>query len=826
MPDINVTKQSERNFEKAPRCAEGIIEAISDILLEVDRNGRYLNVWTEDPDMLARSREALIGRTVRDVFPPQQAAALVQAIQEADRDGGASGRVISLESPDGARRWFEHSLAKKSGATPAVDTFLLLSRDVTPRWQADQPPDAELARLRSVLQTIPDMIWLKDADGAYLACNRAFERLAGKRAPEIVGKTDHSLFDAELADFLCAKDRATIEARRTYIDERRVTYPDTGERALLETRKVPVFDADGNVTGVLAVARDITAHKGFEEMLTHREREFRTLVEHSPDMIIRYSRDFRHLYVNPIFAALLEVDASALIGKRGGGPQSIFYEQKLGEVFASGEDLEFELKWNPKDGRELCHLIKLVAEPGVDGTVETVLAVGRDITELYASREKIHRMAYYDQLTSLPNRALFDERLRQAIADTASARRWLIGVMMIDMDRFKGINDTMGHAVGDKLLREAAERLSVCVRCVDTVARFGGDEFAILLPEILDHSPLEDIARTIIDKFDERFVLNGKEVFVSCSIGIALYPTNGVEADDLIKYADSAMYLAKRSGRRSFRFYSKDLTVDASAHLLLESGLRRAIEREELELCYQPKVSLNTNEVIGSEALLRWMLPGVGLVPPNQFIPVAEETGLINDLGKWVLREACRTAAEWNAAGTVPHKVAVNLSAKQFQSPDLASMVDGILDETGCRPAWLELEITESLLLKEDDTILHTLSAFKSMGVAIAIDDFGTGYSALGYLARFPIDSLKIDRSFIQKVTTDRRHAELVKAILSFARCLGLQVVAEGVETAGQAAFLQANGCQAAQGFLYSKPLQKAKMASFPRHLDPDVWAK
>jgi EAL domain-containing protein (putative c-di-GMP-specific phosphodiesterase class I) len=314
-------------------------------------------------------------------------------------------------------------------------------------------------------------------------------------------------------------------------------------------------------------------------------------------------------------------------------------------------------------------------------------------------------------------------------------------------------------------------------------------------------------------------------VFVSCSIGIALYPADSVEADDLMKYADSAMYLAKRSGRRSFRFYSKDLTVDATAHLLLESELRHAIERGELELHYQPKVSLRDNEVIGSEALLRWKRPGVGLVPPSQFIPIAEETGLIADLGKWVLREACRTAAEWNAGDAALHKVAVNLSARQFQFRDLAGMVGEILDETACRPEWLELEITESVLLEEDGSILSTLSALKCMGLSIAIDDFGTGYSALSYLARFPIDTLKIDRSFVQKMTTDRRHAELVKAILLIAQCLGQQVVAEGVETAEQGTFLQVNGCQVAQGFLYSKPLPKPDMTLMPRYLELDAVA-
>lgn len=442
---------------------------------------------------------------------------------------------------------------------------------------------------------------------------------------------------------------------------------------------------------------------------------------------------------------------------------------------------------------------------------------GQLLDALARMDQQLRQMIYYDPLTSLPNRFLFTECLKQMIVAVPSAQHKLNGVMMIDMDRFKGVNDSMGHAVGDELLRKAAERLRACVRAGDTVARLGGDEFAVLLPDILRQDDLEEIARTIIDKFEEHFMLNEKEVFVSCSIGVALHPTDSAGADDLMKYADSAMYHAKRSGRRGFRFYTKALTLDAATRLALDSELRRAIERGELELHYQPKVSLQNNEVIGSEALLRWCRPGIGLVSPNEFIPLAEETGLIVDLGKWVFREACRTAVEWNAGDVAPHTVAVNLSARQFQYQDLTSTVDEIMSETGCRPEWLELEITESLLLAEDDTILNTLSAFKSRGLSIAIDDFGTGYSALGYLARFPIDTLKIDSSFVQKATTDRRHAELVKAILSIARCLGHRVVAEGVETAEQAAFLHENGCQVAQGFLYSRPLPKPGMATLPR---------
>ncbi len=581
----------------------------------------------------------------------------------------------------------------------------------------------------------------------------------------------------------------------------------------------------------------VAERRRIETMVAEREREFRTIVEHSPDIIIRYDRTLRRVYVNPVFAALAggEKGAAGLIGQRprelplssdailSGGVDAVVFEAKLEEVFRTGENLEFEAasRWHDDGTPGSCYLVKMAPEFSENGAVESVLAVARDITELNASRKHIEWMAYHDPLTSASNRTFFGECLRAVVAVPSDGAECKAAVMMVDMDRFKDVNDTMGHAVGDEMLREAVNRLRACVRAEDEVARFGGDEFAILIRDPRSRADVESIAQRIIEQFNQRFLLDGSDVFVSCSIGIALYPSDSTCSDDLIRYADSAMYLAKRSGRRDFRFYAKDLTLDAAARLGLESQLHRAIEFEEFELRYHPKVTLRDRTVIGSEALLRWNRPGVGLVSPDTFIAIAEESGLIVDVGKWVLQEACRSAVEWNANAHSTHKIAVNLSARQFQAAGFGSSVARVLEETGCRPEWLEFEITESVLLEENEAVLATLGWFRRMGISIAIDDFGTGYSSLSYLARFPIDVLKIDRTFVQKVATDRRHAELVKAILSIARCFGQQVVAEGVETLEQAEFLERNGCTIAQGFLYSKPLPKHEMRLLPERLEP-----
>ena len=693
-------------------------------------------------------------------------------------------------------------------------------RDVTERKRLEALLAEREREFRTLVENVKDVVVRYDCDCRRIYVNPAWEKVNGMKAQDVLGKTLQEAA-GRIAPMVADLDRFLKCVLSSGLpDSIEVCWDDAkGERVCYELDATLEFDETGNVVSVLTVARDISERKRLEKELAAREHEFRTLVENSADTVARYGHDLRRLYVNPAFSAMAEGRLDTLLGTKPsefpGGINADIYESKIEEVFKRREDAEFELKWPDKEGRETCSLISLTPEFGPDGEVASVLAVGRNITELHAYRQRIHQMAFYDTLTSLPNRSLFNDRLRQMITD-ASWHGQLAGVMMIDMDRFKVVNDTMGHPVGDELLRETASRLNFCVRAYDTVARLGGDEFAILLPEIRSGDDLGRIASKILELFNEPFLLEGKEVFVSCSIGIALYPGDSSDGDDLVKFADSAMYFAKRSGRNNFRFYSTDLTHSANERLSIESEMRRAIERGELELYYQPKVLLENGLLVGSEALLRWNHPRRGMVPPDQFIGIAEDCGLIVEIGEWVLREACLAACEWNGVNRPLHKVAVNLSARQFQANDLVKMVCGILDETGCYPEWIELEITESLLLDEEGEVLEVLKAFRSLGITIAIDDFGTGYSALSYLAKFPINTLKIDRSFVRSIMADNYRAELVKAILSIARCLGQQVVAEGVETPDQAGFLQAHGCQIAQGFLYSKPLPKPDFQMLP----------
>lgn len=552
-----------------------------------------------------------------------------------------------------------------------------------------------------------------------------------------------------------------------------------------------------------------------DQELAKSERQFRKLVENSRDMICRYDRQHRRLYVNPSQVALTGATADELLGKTPmefpGEDYCILFEDNLAQVFDEGTPLEFEMEWTFRGSKKHECLVQLTPEFANDGSVESVLAVLRDVTELRASRQRLYEMAYYDSLTSLPNRTMMNDRLSQAIQD-ASRRHSTVAVLLLDLDRFKSVNDSLGHDAGDELLQEVTRRLTSVLRSEDTVARLGGDEFVIIVPDVAGRAELSQIAQQVLHSIGLPCRLQGTEIFISGSIGIALFPSDAGIENDLLRHADAAMYEAKRSGRNAYRFYEKRLTTAANKRLLVETGLRHAVTRNELELHFQPKVSFADGRIIGSEALLRWRSHQLGFLSPNEFIGVAEDLGLIIEIGEWVLREACTAARDWNINRSATHKVAINLSVGQFRDKDLVKKISVILAETGCRPEWIELEITETLLLNDSEGVLETLTQLRQLGITIAIDDFGTGYSSLSYLANFPIDILKIDRSFVQAIATDSRRAELVKVVLSLAACLGQKVVAEGVETPEQASFLREHDCDYAQGWLFSRALPRKDM--------------
>jgi diguanylate cyclase (GGDEF)-like protein len=460
--------------------------------------------------------------------------------------------------------------------------------------------------------------------------------------------------------------------------------------------------------------------------------------------------------------------------------------------------------------------------------VRYVLRASRAAEEIRNNEAQIHHLAFYDSLTHLPNRRLYTDRLNQALASAKRHTR-TVATLFLDLDRFKRVNDTLGHNVGDKLLRSVADRLLSCLRQTDyvarpegdddtpLVARIGGDEFFILLTEMAHAEDAAKVAGRVLQTLSQPFTLEGHEIRITPSIGIAVYPADGADVDMLLKNADTALYHAKDQGRNNYQFYTQSMNATALKRLTLEGYLSKALEREELRVYYQPQVNILSGRIVGMEALVRWQHPELGLVSPVEFIPLAEESGLIIPIGEWVLRTACTQNAAWQAEGFAPLRLSVNLSGKQFQEKNLAETVEKALLASGMAPQCLELELTESMLMQKVDATIKTLHELKGLGLRLSIDDFGTGYSSLSYLKRFPIDTLKVDQSFVRDLTTDPDSAALTSAIIAMAHGLKLSVIAEGVETPEHLAFLKDHHCEEAQGYLFSKPIPAE---AFTRYLE------
>ena len=561
------------------------------------------------------------------------------------------------------------------------------------------------------------------------------------------------------------------------------------------------------VSSVAAQLGSVIQRKRTEAALRHRESELRAIIEAEPECVKIMSADGILLQMNAAGLAMIEARAEEVIGKPIWQLLMPDYREPFRHFAKNvlrGEKgkIEFEIVGLKGTHRWLeMHAVRLV-----DDGAPMLLSVTRDITERKLAERRLSYLAHNDHLTGLPNRMQFIERLEQSMVEADHNER-LVGIVFLDLDRFKYINDSLGHEAGDTLLQELAMRLSGAVRRGDTIARFSGDEFALVLADMAHVDDATQVAQKILDVFKQPFRLSGRELFLTASLGITLYPFDDRDASGLLRNADVAMYRAKESGRNSYQFYAVEMTAKATERLSLENDLRSALDRGELLLHYQPIADCRTGRLLGMEALLRWNHPSRGMISPLQFIPLAEETGLIVPIGEWVLRTACEQCKGWHRLGYPSLSVAVNLSVRQFHRQDLAASIHNILQATGLNPASLILELTESLIMQQADASIATLRELKAMDIRLSVDDFGTGYSSLSYLKRFPIDTLKIDKSFVRDIPGDADDAAIAGAVITMAHSLGLKVVAEGVETAEQLRFLREHNCDTMQGYYFSRPL-------------------
>ncbi len=576
--------------------------------------------------------------------------------------------------------------------------------------------------------------------------------------------------------------------------------------------KVVEFDDQGEPLRLTGTYRDITEKKNSEEKI----RLLATLFEITSDAVIILQSDFDILTINKAFTTITSYTVEELLGQPVKKLTSMYGERLYAQMRHALVDQGYwqgEFEAQRKNGEQYVLSFRMTAVTDIGGNISHYIGVGSDITEQKKSVQKLRYMASHDSLTKLPNRSLLVDRLNHALAATKRKKNQL-AVVFFDLDRFKQINDNLGHDIGDQLLIQIAERLTSSIRDSDTVARLGGDEYMLIIEDITDPKSVSLVARSILVQFEDAFHVKGHEIRVTPSLGISLHPENGDTSEELIKNADIAMYAAKSKGRNNYQYYTPEMNQKARGRLTMENHLRVALERNELFLYYQPKVDSTRNQIIGAEALLRWRQPDIGFVSPVEFIPLAEETGLIVPIGEWVLEQACKDAKSWQQQGLPFCPVAVNISPLQFQSGDLPLQVNRVLQQADLPAHHLELELTESLVMDTPEKVILHLQVLKAIGVKLSIDDFGTGYSSLSYLHKFPIDTLKIDRSFISDIDIATQESAITSAIIAMAKNLNIDVIAEGVETLGQLDFLHSQGCNHIQGFLFSKPVPEKEFVA------------
>jgi diguanylate cyclase (GGDEF)-like protein/PAS domain S-box-containing protein len=848
--DISARKWAEQALAASERQFRSLAENAADNIVRYDLQGRILYVNANLVRALRTPASAMIGRRPIDFVADGGAIALHESILAV----GCNGESVTIEhaipGADGFEQIHQIRLAPERDHVGAVVGVIGIGRDITER-----------KRLDDAWHFITERGW---GDGSDLFFP-ALVRYIGKSLRldyVFASKLDDS--DPGTAEQIASYARGELTPNLRYalkdapcemvLGRALCSYPNGVQRLFPRNRKlvdmqiesyagVPLLDATGRPVGLLAVMDSrpmvdedlvlrvlrLVATRASAELLRARseqalqasEREFRSLAENSPDVIVRYDRQARLMYANPSTTARLGVPLDGLIGlapsqltEPGQEAADAEYEQTLRRVLRTGEGAELERTFRGLTTPSEIHHVHLVAIKAPNGNIDGALAIGRDITQGVEQRARIKALALSDPLTRLHNRqALYD--CAPGLISEARRHSRRLGVMVLDLDRFKDVNDMLGHAAGDALLREVAQRIANCTRGSDLLVRLGGDEFAIVATNLDESIDMATIASKIHNTIAAPLEIGGRQIVVNASVGIALFPGDGEQLEDLLAHADMAMYHAKRGGRNRYEFYRAEFSVQLRDRLALEHALRDAQDGMGLELHYQPLVACSDGHVVGAEALLRWRHPELGLLGPDRFIALAEDTGLIVPIGRWVIAQAACKAWRWNQGRATPLKVAVNVSTRQFLHDDVAAVVRDVLCRTGCQPQWLGIEVTESLLLDDSDRIQRTFRELRRMGLEIAIDDFGTGYSALNYLSKFDVTCLKIDRQFVRDIDADPRQAELVKAFISIARSLNMSTVAEGVETSSQASFLLENGCDVGQGYLYSRPVPAERFEQY-----------
>jgi diguanylate cyclase (GGDEF)-like protein/PAS domain S-box-containing protein len=785
-----------------PSTCGPLVEALIEAVWLVDPVSlRIVEVNQAAADLAGLRREEIIGRVAIEFtatpedhfFWEDVAAGLSHEIHSETLMRTGDGIAIPVERKV-SRLWMD-------AATPV---FMVCLHDLRQQRRTEVQLETLVSELRGTLESTADGIMACDFDGRVRNYNRRFAELWDLPEELIVRRNDPALF-AHMAAVVAEPQRYQARLAEIAVSPLLEADDELVMRSgrIIERRSMPQYNR-GQPSGRVFAFRDITQRVDAQARLRLAAKVF----ESSLDAIFITGADFRVLAANPGCERLTGLSQASLLGNAAG---EFFHDPHDQGLFVRVQQhLQTDGKWEGevwrRHGLGQSHAVQVswvLLRDDLGNAVHTICFF-KDLSEKYAAQQQIETLAYRDALTGLPNRLLLMQRVDFALR-MAERNGGQFAVFFLDLDRFKNINDSMGHAFGDRVLVEVAERIRSCLRDVDTLCRVGGDEFVVFLQEA-DAPGAEACAQRVLHALAVPFVLDGMNFSIGCSIGVALYPDDGRTLDALIQLADTAMYRVKERGRGSFRFYQPQMNVDVLSRIKMDHAMRLGLQQGHFRLHYQPQIALGSGRLIGAEALARWTDAEFGEVPPAVFIPLAEETGFIATFGNWVLEQAVRQAAAWQRAG-MPVPISINVSALQFQQADFVAVVRDALRSAELSPALLELELTESILVRDADEVLDRLHALSSIGVGLSIDDFGTGYSSLSYLKRFPISKLKIDRSFVTGLPQDDSDRAIVSATISMARALGFDVVAEGVETQAQMDYLRALDCAAYQGFLCSPAL-------------------
>mgnify|MGYP003815808491 CR=1 FL=1 len=674
----------------------------------------------------------------------------------------------------------------------------------------------ELSDIKHALDQ-SSIVAITDEKGRITYANERFCKTSKYEKHELLGQ-DHRILNSHYHPSAFFQDMwRTIGKGKTWRGEIRNKAKD-GTYYWVDTTIVPFLNEKGIPYQYISIRNDITKRKQMEEEIKKREEMYRFIAENASDLISVIDKGGQVVYASPSFEAVLGFE----LPRFQSSPFLAWVHEEdqenvlkaIDHLFAAdapSSKLEFRMQTNKGSSMYVESMMNPIADE--DGRVQKLVLSARDITERKESEKTIQHLAYHDTLTNLPNRRLFMKRLKE---ETVRAKQTAstIAVMFIDLDRFKYVNDSWGHEAGDYILTQAADRIKKSLRSSDIIGRLGGDEFAVVVTGNVNRGMAEQLATRIQKKMGEPVTIAQQQYRPSCAMGIALFPDDTRDEDELLAKADTALYVVKKQGRSGYAFYHPDMEEKSLEKILLINELRKAIEQEQFHLDYQPKVDFSNGELVGMEALVRWHHPDLGRIPPDDFIPLAEETGLIVPIGEWVLRRACEQNKTWQDKGYPPLRLSVNISVRQLEEPNIVATIERILRETGLDPNWLEIEVTESVFvdLKHASTLLEEI---KALGVHLSIDDFGTGYSSFNYIKHLPVNTLKIDKSFIKDIHVNDESQAIAKAVITLAQTLKMDVVAEGIENKEQLIRLHEDGCKQGQGFLFSKPLSGQEFETY-----------